>query len=221
MNSWITVFDFIGITAFAATGALLAGQRRLDVFGGLVLAVVTGVGGGTLRDMILDVPVFWLQDGHALLACLTGFVLSWSLLYIRRQKKGPVKHQATLPKKVNTLIQWLDALGLALFTVIGARKSMLVIDNAGVAMGMGVLTGIGGGMLRDILANRVPLVLSRIRFYATASVCGAGVFVLIWPYEPVVALGVGFAVTLLLRVGAMVYDWRLPMFPTHKETGKD
>jgi uncharacterized membrane protein YeiH len=210
MTSLIVWFDFIGITAFAATGAMVAGQKRMDAFGGLVLAVVTGVGGGTLRDMILDTPVFWLRESHALLACLTGFGLSWLALLFRRKPYLPVHFTKTM--------QWLDALGLALFTVIGARKALILGDSAGVAIVMGILTGIGGGMLRDVLANKVPLVLSRIRFYATASLCGAVVFVLLWTTGSAVAFGAGFAVTLLLRMGALLYDWRLPMFPAYQES---
>ncbi len=210
LSSIIIVCDFTGILAFAATGALVAGQKRMDAFGGLVLAVVTGVGGGTLRDMILDVPVFWLRESDALLACMAGFGICWAVLLLRRKPH--------LPRHITKIIQWLDALGLALFTVIGARKGLLAGESAGVAIVMGVLTGIGGGILRDVLANRVPLVLSRIRFYATASFCGAAVFVLLWTFGPAFAFGAGFAVTLVLRVGALVYDWRLPMFPAYQET---
>lgn len=211
MSSLITWLDFIGITAFATTGALVAGQKRLDVFGGLVLAVVTGIGGGTMRDLILKAPVFWIQPGsQALLACVVGFILSWLILWIR--------HRPDLPLHFTKAIQWLDALGLALFTVIGARKAIEYGTGPGIAVVMGVMTGIGGGMLRDVLANRIPLVLSRIRFYATASVCGALIFVLLKAYSMPLAFAAGFAVTLLLRIGAMVYDWRLPMFPAHKET---
>ena len=208
MIDWVALFDVIGITAFAATGALVAGQRRMDVFGGLVLAVVTGIGGGTVRDLILDAPVFWLTDGHALWACLAGFLLAWALLYIR--------HREDLPEPVNRIMSWLDALGLALFTVIGAHKALEIGHGLTIAVIMGVLTGIGGGVLRDVLANKIPLVLSRIRFYATASVIGALVFAVMWPAWPQVAFAAGFMVTLLLRIGALVYDWRLPMFPRHK-----
>lgn len=210
MSSVIIWLDFVGIVAFAATGALVAGQKRLDVFGGLVLAVVTGIGGGTMRDLILDVPVFWLQPGNpALVACVVGFCISWLILWVR--------HRPDLPIHFTKAMQWLDALGLALFTVIGARKALMLGQEPGIAIVMGVMTGIGGGMLRDVLANRIPLVLSRIRFYATASVCGAGLFVLLSPHSMPTAFAAGFALTLFLRIGAMVYDWRLPMFPAHKD----
>jgi uncharacterized membrane protein YeiH len=205
----IGFFDSIGIMAFAATGALVAGQRKMDIFGGLVLAIVTGIGGGTVRDLILDLPVFWITDNDPLWACLVGFGVALLLLY---------RGHSVLPSQTNRVMQGLDALGLALFTVIGAHKAITVAEtNSIVAVIMGVLTGIGGGLLRDVLANKIPLVLSRIRFYATASVLGAVVFAVLWHYQPVVALVAGFAVTLFCRIGALIYDWRLPMFPKHKE----
>lgn len=193
--------------AFAATGALVAGQRRMDMFGGFVLAMVTGIGGGTMRDLILDMPVFWTVDNRPLWACVAGFGVALLLLY---------RGQRVLPAQINKVIQWLDALGLALFTVIGAHKAMMLHPGLVIPVIMGVMTGIGGGLLRDVLANKIPLVLSRIRFYATASVLGALTFALIWPYQAETALVAGFGVTLACRLGALIYNWRLPMFPQHK-----
>lgn len=207
LHHLIEFFDSIGIMAFAATGALVAGQRKMDIFGGFVLAMVTGIGGGTMRDLILDVPVFWTIDNRPLWACVAGFGVAILLLY---------KGQRVLPAQINKTIQWLDALGLALFTVIGAHKAMVLQPGLVIPVIMGVMTGIGGGLLRDVLANKIPLVLSRIRFYATASVLGALIFALIWPYQPETALVAGFAVTLVCRLGALIYNWRLPMFPKHK-----
>jgi uncharacterized membrane protein YeiH len=202
---FLPFFDMIGIMAFATTGALVAGQHRMDLFGGLILAAVTGVGGGTIRDLILDVPVFWIADHRPLWACLAGLVIA--LYFLRRR--------SVISNHINMLIQGLDALGLALFTVIGAHKAMMIQGGIAIPVIMGGITGVGGGLIRDVLANRIPLVLSRIRFYATASLLGAVIFACLWPYHPVLAMVMGFAVTLFFRVGALVYNWRLPMFPLH------
>lgn len=197
--------DMLGIIAFATTGALVAGQNRMDVFGGLILAAVTGVGGGTMRDLILDVPVFWIADHRPLWACLAGMALA---LYLLRR-------QSVMSRYMNGLIQGLDALGLAVFTVIGAHKAMIIQGGIAIPVIMGCITGVGGGLIRDVLANRIPLVLSRIRFYATASLIGALIFACLWPYHTVLAVIMGFGATLFFRVGALLYDWRLPMFPLH------
>jgi uncharacterized membrane protein YeiH len=201
MNQFIFLLDFLGIVAFAASGALVAGKKKnMDLFGGLVLAFVTGIGGGTLRDVILDVPVFWLSQPHYLWACLLGFGIVYGALW---------KFQSAPCATIN----FLDAVGLGVFTVLGAQKVLALGHNEAVAVIMGMLTGCGGGMIRDVLSNQIPMVLSRKRLYATASLAGAVVFVLLADYSQSIAIFVGFWAVLVIRIGALFRNWRLPLFP--------
>lgn len=201
MTQFIFLLDLIGIVAFAASGALVAARSsRMDLFGGLVLAFVTGIGGGTLRDMLLDAPVFWLSQPHYLWACLTGFLMVTGALWRFRQA----------PKAT---INFVDAIGLAVFTILGAQKTLDLGHSPAVAVIMGMLTGCGGGMIRDVLANRVPSILSRNRLYATASLAGGLVFVLMGGFPPMVGMVAGFATVFAIRIGALFGNWRLPFFP--------
>jgi len=194
MNNLIFLLDLLGIIAFAATGALVAGRHNMDVFGGLVLAFVTGIGGGTMRDIILGAPVFWLTQPHYLWACAAGFLLVYVAQY--RFNKTPL-----------AAINFFDAIGLAVFTVLGAQKTLALGHN---------LTGCGGGMIRDVLANEIPKILSRKRIYATPSLAGAIAFVLIAPWSQSIAMLAGFFIVLALRLGALFYNWRLPVFPIQR-----
>lgn len=203
MPSLLFFLDMIGIVAFAASGALVAGRKDMDLFGGLVLAFVTGIGGGTLRDIILDVPVFWLTQPSYLMACLAGFLL----VYITQ-----TRFRAT-PKAT---INFFDAIGLGVFTIMGAGKALMLGHSEAVALIMGMLTGCGGGIIRDMLANDIPLVLSRKRLYATASLAGALVFILLAPQAEGVAVLLGTLTVLVIRLGALLFDWRLPTFPLHR-----
>lgn len=204
MTLFIILLDILGIAAFAATGALVAGRKNMDLFGALTLAFATGIGGGTLRDVILDAPVFWLQQMHALWACLGGF----ALVYAGHRYTG---------RAPRATINFLDAIGLAVFSVLGASKALALGHHPVVAVLMGFLTGCGGGMLRDVLANDVPLVLSHKRLYATPSLAGATLFVVLQPFSIPVAIAVGFIATLGIRLGSLFFDWRLPLFPAAKQ----
>lgn len=208
MDSLIFLLDMMGIVAFAATGALVAARNNMDMFGALALAFVTGIGGGTVRDLLLDVPVFWLDQPHYLWACLAGCLLVMVALY--RYGQAPL-----------VTINVIDALGLAVFTILGAQKTLALGHNPAVAVLMGMLTGCGGGMIRDILANRVPNVLSRNRLYATASLAGALVFVAVAYLSPFVAMLAGFAAGLAIRLLALFRDWRLPLFPVNPAGSED
>lgn len=204
MSDFLFVLDMIGIIAFAASGALVAGRKDMDLLGGLVLAFVTGIGGGTVRDIILDTPVFWLTQPSYLMACLGGFLL----VYITQ-----TRFKAT-PKAT---INFWDAVGLGVFTIMGANKALFLGHSNSVALIMGLMTGVGGGIIRDMLANEIPLVLSRKRLYATASIAGAIVFLIVFPHvHDATAVTIGVCTVLFIRLGALLFDWRLPHFPLHR-----
>ena len=148
------------MAVFAATGALAASRKQLDIIGFLFLAGVTGIGGGTFRDLILGVPVFWVLDATYVLVCAAVAVL--------------VFFAAHLIESRYRLLLWLDAVGLSAYAALGAAKG-LAVTGSPVAIVMGMLTATFGGILRDLLAGE-PSVLMRPEIYVTAALAGAGVF---------------------------------------------
>ena len=200
MTGLVYWMDMAGVIVFALSGVVLACRSRMDPFGMLVLAAVTGIGGGTLRDLVLGVPVFWVADPTYLWVILiTVGVSITGFHYIHRLSRG--------------FLPVADAFGLALFAVIGAHKALALEASGIVAVLMGLLTGAGGGMVRDILARRVPMVL-REEIYATAAIAGGIVYVGLDMLEvpAVIALGVAFSVTLSTRLAAIYWHLALPVF---------
>lgn len=201
MEPVLYLLDVAGIAVFAVTGSLAAGRRGLDIFGALFIAVVTALGGGTVRDVVLGLyPVFWTQDPKYLLVAL----LAGGAVVLPRHVRsaGPV-------------LLWADAVGLAVFSALGTRVALEADYGASIAIVMGMVTGVVGGMLRDLLTGRVPLVLRR-DLYATASLCGATVLVLLWAAWPGsgMPLIVGMLVTLAIRSAAIRWRLRLPASAT-------
>ncbi|MBM3844718.1 MAG: trimeric intracellular cation channel family protein [Verrucomicrobia bacterium] len=199
---WIEHF---GVAVGAIGGALAARGKQLDLFGVVVLAWVTAFGGGSLRDLLLgDLPVFWIRQPE----------LVWTTTAAALATFGWARRRTTPD---NTLVV-ADACALALFTVVGASKAMNFAVAPSIAVAMGVVTGVAGGMLRDVLTGEIPLVFrQQIYLYATASLCGASTFVLLSeflpsrPWNPVA----GILVTLVMRLAAIRWKLALPVF--HKE----
>ena len=200
MNNLIYWLDLAGVTVFAFSGVIVACHSRMDPFGMFVLGAVTGIGGGTLRDLVLGVPVFWVAAPSYLWIILaTVFLSILGFHYIHRLTR--------------TFLPVTDAFGLALFTVMGAHKA-LVLKHAGiVAVLMGLMTGVAGGMIRDVLAHRVPMVL-RQEIYATASIAGGIVYVGLFMMDvniPVV-IALALATVLCIRLAAIHWGLSLPTF---------
>lgn len=193
------VIDILAVVVFAASGALVASRKGLDLLGFMWLAVLTGVGGGTVRDVILDVPVFWLMNPTHVAACLVTAVV--------------VHFTASLVESRFQLLLWFDALGLALFTVAGTAKGLDHGTGALVAIVMGVITGSVGGIVRDVVGGE-PSVILRREIYVTASALGAGCYVLLMALavEPTAAAIAGFLVTFVIRGLAIAYKLRLPVW---------
>lgn len=193
--------DMAGVIVFALSGVVLACRSRMDPFGMLVLAAATGIGGGTLRDLVLGVrPVFWVTDPTYLWVILATVGLSiLGFHYIHRLSRG--------------FLPVADAFGLALFTVIGAHKALMLEAPGVVAVLMGLLTGVAGGMTRDVLARRVPMVLRR-EIYATASIAGGVAFVGLEALSAPLGVSIttGLGVTLGLRLSAIYWRLSLPVF---------
>src|SRR6188768_1119014 len=162
LSRLVHFFDVVAAVVFAVSGALVASRKGMDVMGFMWFAVITGVGGGTVRDVILDVPVFWVQSPAYVSACLVTAVV--------------MHFVAPLVESRYTTLLWFDAFGLALVTVAGAVKASDVGAPGLVAVAMGVVTGCVGGILRDTLGH-VPSVLLGRQIYVTASVLGACTYV--------------------------------------------
>lgn len=194
------VLDYASVLIFALTGALVASRSQLDVVGFIFVACLTAVGGGTVRDVLLDRPVFWMADpgllGVAALAAVAVF-LTAHLLESRLRA-----------------VAWLDAFALS----VAVPAGVVAAQGAGVGwpnvLVMGVATGCLGGLMRDVVCNEVPLVLKQGELYVTAAFAGALAAVLAegaglgtaWP------LAVCAGVTLVLRAGSLAFGWRLPVY---------
>lgn len=193
--------DLFGIAVFACSGALAAGQRRMDLFGVIVLAFVTAVGGGTLRDLVLGhSPVFWIRDPLYVWVAIGAGLVTFAAAHTRRIDPS--------------LLVIADAFGLAVFTVVGTR---IGLDQAGpgvIAAMTGVMSAVVGGIIRDVLVNRIPLVLRR-EIYASAALLGAVVLMVLDALEVPTSMSAGIAgtATLLLRLAAVRWELHLPSFP--------
>ena len=192
-------FDVLAAIVFAASGALVASRKGMDVMGFAWLAVVTGVGGGTVRDLILGVPVFWVQTPVYLSACLVTAVVMHFI--------------APLVESRYTMLLWFDAFGVALVTTAGTVKALDVGAAAPVAIVMGVVTGSCGGIIRDTLGH-VPSILLKHEIYVTASVLGACAYAALHAFESdrLLAMSAGFFVTFVVRGLAIKFGWSLPVF---------
>jgi uncharacterized membrane protein YeiH len=201
---YLYVFDLIGVAVFAISGALAAGRRRLDLIGVVVAAAATAVGGGTIRDVLLDRhPIFWLTDARYLMVILGAAVAT--ILYTRRVRVPGVT------------LDVADALGLALFSVTGTQ----VAESAGMpgiaCVLLGAVTGTAGGVIRDVLLAQVPFVLQPGRLYATAAIAGATLYIALvrLGVERPVASLTGMGCVAAVRLAAIWWELRLPVFEVH------
>ncbi|HYF23159.1 MAG TPA: trimeric intracellular cation channel family protein [Caulobacteraceae bacterium] len=194
----LVLLDYAGVLIFSATGALAAARNRYDLVTFAFFAAVTGIGGGTLRDLLLDAPVFWVHDGGYLVACVIAAVVVWLV--------GP------RPRLFGALL-WLDALGLAAYAVVGAAKAASLGAPPIVCIAMGALTASFGGVIRDVLAGE-PSVLLRREITISAALLAASLFVLLrWAgVDDLVAAATGFVAGFALRSGALLFGWSLPAF---------
>lgn len=195
------ILNLFGIAVFAVSGVLAAGRKNLDLLGVLVIAIVTAIGGGTLRDLLLDRhPIFWFQETEQLLVIVSAALLT--LIYLRYRR----------PPERSLLIA--DALGLAVFTIGGTQLTYAAGHPAVVAVIMGVMTGVAGGVVRDVLTAEIPLIFRRGHLYATAAITGASLYLVMLaagmprPLPTVLAV----AAIVALRFASILWGLRLPAF---------
>ena len=198
-DTTLFVLGLAGVAVFAVSGVLAVGDKQLDLFGALVLGVVTAVGGGTIRDVILGLDVFWVTEPVFIVAAGIAALLTMA-----------AERLVSLPRR---LILFADAAGLALFSVLGAERSLDAGSGYLVAAVMGLLTGAAGGMLRDVLAGEIPLVLRR-ELYATAGIAAALGYLLMRAAGSgsVPAMVAGVVIGLVLRLAAIRWRLGLPVY---------
>ncbi len=195
----VHVMDFLGVAVFAASGVLAAGRKHLDWFGVLVIAMVTAVGGGTLRDLLIDRPVFWLIHTAYLWVIIAATLLTMLIVRVRE-----------IPMRALLIA---DALGLALFAISGARIAEAAGYGGIVAVILGTMTGVAGGVLRDILLAEIPLLLRDGEIYATAALAGIIVYLGLQAMglERTTAAYSGMAVIAALRFTGIFLGLKMPV----------
>jgi uncharacterized membrane protein YeiH len=194
---YLHLMDLVGVFAFAVSGALTASRQGMDLFGVLVVAAVTAIGGGTVRDVLLDQPVFWLANTTYLYVIAAAALCTLVYGHFRRPPHGAL------------LVA--DAFGLAVFAVLGARAGVEAGSSPLIAVLMGAISGVVGGAVRDVLCGETPLILRR-EIYATAAIAGASTYVVLvaWAGQGAITLMASIAVTLLLRLIAVRFALNLP-----------
>ncbi|MCC4832502.1 trimeric intracellular cation channel family protein [Shewanella sp. 10N.7] len=196
----ISALWLIGILAEAMTGALAAGKKQMDLFGVVIIGCVTAIGGGSLRDMLLgNYPIIWIENVHYLLAIAGASLLTVMI--------------APLMRYLARLFLAIDAIGLAVFSIVGAQKTLMLGYSAEIAIVMGVVTGVFGGVIRDILCNQVPLIFKK-ELYAIVALLTATLYVVMKFTGVVEWISLTVAVTFgfSFRMLAIRYQWSMPKF---------
>ncbi|MCK5824386.1 MAG: trimeric intracellular cation channel family protein [Ichthyobacteriaceae bacterium] len=204
----VTIIDVWGVFVFSISGALNAMSKKLDPFGVFIIAFITSVGGGTLRDVLMGRTVFWMEDHMYIYIISAGTIVS-----------------IILRKKITYLMKTLslfDTLGLAIFTVIGIEVGLKYDLSPSVAIALGAMTGSFGGVIRDISLNEIPLIFQK-EIYATASIAGGLIYMLgleIGLEKPIVEL-VAIAFIIVVRLIVVKYELQLPSFYDKEEVEKE
>ena len=195
--SALFIADLVGVFVFALSGALAAARKKMDIFGYMVLAALPAVGGGTVRDLILNTSVFWVDQSIYILVAVGAGILTF-LIPVRVGKRYIV-------------LEWADAIGLSLFCVLGASKALSLTGDPVLAVTLGVVTAVVGGILRDIVCNEIPLILKR-EIYATAAMVGALVYSLCASINLAEELSLfcGGVSAFTVRSMALIFGWSLP-----------
>lgn len=194
---YIFLLDLVGVVAFAISGVLIAMDKRMDLFGVFIIASVTAIGGGTLRDLLIDEPVAWVHNMSYIYVIIGTTIFSIifknKLFYLRK----------SLP--------FFDTVGLAIFTLIGLEKALETGFSPIICIATGTMTACFGGIIRDILTNRIPLIF-RKEIYATACIIGGIIYFLLhfFPIPDSIVFIVTFSVIFIIRLLAVRYNLQLP-----------
>lgn len=214
MGILIFVFEIIGTVAFAVSGAMTGLKHKMDIFGVMILGVVTAVGGGVIRDLILGItpPGMFGNPVYAAVATVTAVITFLPA----------VRRLLTKNQRVHDLVLLvLDSLGLGVFTVVGIQTAYRASSGYGafLTVFVGVITGVGGGVLRDVLAGERPYIFVK-HIYASASIAGAIACILIWDFNSTAAIIVGAVLVFVIRMLAAHFRWSLPKAEIEQESTK-
>ncbi len=200
LQNFITALDWFGLCVFSVTGALVASRKQMDIVGFALLGSVTGIGGGTIRDVLLGIqPIFWIKQPAYLLTCVIVACATFFFAHILQYRYR--------------YLLWLDAIGLALFAVTGAGNALAHGAGSTISVAMGVATATFGGIIRDILGGESPIIL-RQEIYITAALIGATVFVGLMEVgaSQDIAVALGFISALALRFAGLHWGLTLPRY---------
>lgn len=205
MNSVFFILEIIGTVAFAASGAMVAVNKKMDVFGVIILGLTTATGGGIIRDLVLGVtpPSVFLTPVYAIVAVATSVIV-----FLPFTQK--FAHKNT--RAYDTVLLVCDSVGLGVFTAVGVKAAYSAIENAPfiLAVFTGVITAVGGGAIRDLFAKDTPFIFIR-HFYACASLIGAILTIVLWNFAgELISMAAGIVTVIVLRLFAAKYRWELP-----------
>lgn len=207
----VYLIEILGTIAFASSGALVGIERHMDIFGVGVLGITTAVGGGIIRDIVLGItpPNVFRNSSYVLVAIIVSILL-FLVHYIKDQKK--IVSDLVMKRYYDLVMLWLDAVGLGIFTVVGINVAVKIgyQQHFFLLVFVGTITGIGGGVLRDVMAMRTPYIFVK-HIYASASLAGAVAYIFLMRCLPVVpAMAAASALVVLIRVAAVRHKWNLP-----------
>jgi uncharacterized membrane protein YeiH len=200
LDAALRLLDWLGIAAFAMSGALVASRKQMDAVGFMLIACVTGFGGGTMRDLLLGrTPIFWLERPELLaIAAVAALVVFFTAHLVESRFRA---------------LLWVDAIGMALYAVVGAEIALIAGADPWAAVLLGVVTATAGGILRDVICDELPLILRR-EIYITAAAAAALTYVAmrLAPLPRDVALVSGILIGFAIRAAAIVKGWSLPPY---------
>lgn len=198
MTILLSIFEYLGIFVFAISGLLTASEKRLDYFGGMVIAFFTALGGGTIRDLLLNTEVRWMESSSLIFTALSGAVI------------GIIFKKQLIHLKRTFFI--FDTIGLGLFTILGIQKGLEFQQIPVTSLFLGLISATFGGVIRDVLCNEIPLIF-RKEIYATAGIVGGlcylGFFLVGWNNEFTLILGV--LIIILIRFLSVMFGWKMPL----------
>lgn len=200
MNELISILDMVGVGFFAVAGALAGGRKHMDLFGIVVVGSMSAIGGGTLRDILLGShPVFWITAPHYFM--IAALAAAATFFMARRHQPPP------------RMMKYADAAGLAVFTLIGFQKGFEVTQSYSIAVIMGVMTGVAGGIMRDVICDQIPLIFRR-EIYASSSLFGALLMVVSSRFfgNHILAVSISVLSILVIRLAAIRWHLSMPVF---------
>ncbi len=210
-ETFLFVIELLSITSFAISGSITALKKNMDMFGVIILGVVTSIGGGIIRDIVLGInpPKTFTDPSYAIVAALTSLITFIFEYYRYKKKLSPINFHS---KFADLCLFWLDTIGIAIFTMIGIATAYEISSeySAYLLCFVGVITGVGGGLSCDILAGNTPRIFVR-HVYACACIAGSVLCVCMWNYAGhIISMICGAALIVILRFFAMKYKWNFP-----------